>query len=266
MNWEKYFFDPNEKPLDKLVDGYSFTSIFRKIACIGDSLSSGEFELHNEDGDRYLDSMFEYSWGQYIARKNGCVVYNFSRGGMTAGEYIRSFAEEKGYWDNHKACQAYIIALGVNDIIGRELEIGSIDDVCEDYTQNKDTYAGNYGKIISRYKEISPDAKFFFVTFPNDDSPKRKEITIKMVKLMEDMTKHFDNSYVIDLYKYAPIYNESFRGKFFLSGHMNPMGYILTAWMIDSYIDYIIRHNYKDFKEVGFIGKYPTPDMYEKNK
>ena len=28
---------------------------------------------------------------------------------------------------------------------------------------------------------------------------------------------------------------------------------IFTAKMIDSYIDYIIRHNPKDFKYVGFI-------------
>jgi hypothetical protein len=35
---------------------------------------------------------------------------------------------------------------------------------------------------------------------------------------------------------------------------MNPMGYILSAKMIASYIDYIIRHNPDDFKQVGFIG------------
>ena len=37
-------------------------------------------------------------------------------------------------------------------------------------------------------------------------------------------------------------------------GHMNPMGYIYTAELIDSYIDYIIRNNPKDFNTVGFIG------------
>ena len=42
---------------------------------------------------------------------------------------------------------------------------------------------------------------------------------------------------------------------FYLGGHMNPCGYILTARQVMSYIDYIIRHNMRDFKEVGFIGK-----------
>ena len=36
---------------------------------------------------------------------------------------------------------------------------------------------------------------------------------------------------------------------------MNPMGYILTAKMTMSYIDYIIRQQPEDFAQVGFIGK-----------
>ena len=35
---------------------------------------------------------------------------------------------------------------------------------------------------------------------------------------------------------------------------MNPMGYLFTAKLIDSYIDFIIRANPADFKNVGFIG------------
>ena len=34
----------NEKPLENLVTDGGFTGIFRTIGCIGDSLSSGEFE------------------------------------------------------------------------------------------------------------------------------------------------------------------------------------------------------------------------------
>ena len=35
---------------------------------------------------------------------------------------------------------------------------------------------------------------------------------------------------------------------------MNPMGYMLTAKLVASYIDYIIRHNMSDFSNVGLIG------------
>ena len=35
---------------------------------------------------------------------------------------------------------------------------------------------------------------------------------------------------------------------------MNPAGYRLTGILISSYIDYIIRSDFKAFKQVGFIG------------
>ena len=76
--------EKGEKPLDKLVINGGFCGVFRTIACIGDSLSSGEFESLNNDGQRGYHDYFEYSWGQYMARDIGCTAYNFSRGGMTA--------------------------------------------------------------------------------------------------------------------------------------------------------------------------------------
>ena len=56
------------------------------------------------------------------------------------------------------------------------------------------------------------------------------------------------------LEKYFPVMDDDYRKRFYLGGHLNPMGYILTAKVISSYIDYIVRHNYADFKQVGFIG------------
>lgn len=254
MDWNKELYDINEKPLDKLVESYSMTSIFRKIAFIGDSLSSGEFETCDGQGNAGYYDMFEYSWGQYIARKNGLTAYNFSRGGMTAKWYIETFADENNLWDKSKACQAYVVALGVNDIYNAGQEIGSVDNIdVNDYQNNKPTFAGYYAQIISRYKEISPDAKFFFVTFPKEDERKSDSQTFGMIELLYKFTEIFDNSYVIDLYKYGPVYDEKFKEEFYLHGHMSAAGYVFTARLIDSYIDYIIRHNADDFKNVPFI-------------
>jgi len=97
MDWEKKLYSVGEKPLDVLVEGYSNTSVFRKIAFVGDSLSSGEFETVNSKGEAEYYDMFEYSFGQYIARNNGLSAYNFSRGGMTAKWYLENYAEEHGF-------------------------------------------------------------------------------------------------------------------------------------------------------------------------
>ena len=244
----------NEKPLDRIVTDGGFCAIFRSIACIGDSLSSGEFESLRPDGTKHYHDFYEYSWGQFIGRSCGSTVYNFSQGGMRAKTYINEFADKKALWGRDKLCQAYIIALGVNDLFGKEpQELGSVDDICfDDYTKNAETFAGYYAQIVQRIKELQPRAKIFFVSIPregNEKDEKRKQCR----DLLEQFTKVFNRTYLIDLFTYAPVYDEEFRKKFFL-GHMTATGYVLTARMIESYIDYIIRKNPQDFNQVGLIG------------
>lgn len=263
MDIKKFMAQENEKPLDNIVSNGGFTSIFRTIGCIGDSLSSGELESL-EMGFKSYHDYFEYSWGQFIARDAGCKVYNFSRGGMSAREYCQGFADANGYWNTDLRCQAYIIALGVNDvsgIIGGAYELGSADDINpQNYTLNKPTFAGWYGTIISKYKEIQPHAKFFFMTMPNDDpnrsDEKRSMLYDQHAQLMYDIADKFSNCFVLDFRQFAPTYDQKFKKTFFTGGHMNVMGYRLTALMVESYIDYIIRHNSEKFNQSGFIGKH----------
>ncbi len=255
MKFTDMFANTNEKPLENIVSDGGFCPIMRTIACVGDSLSSGEFEQLDSDGNKTYHDMFDYSWGQFMARLAGCKVYNFSRGGMTAREYCESFADANGFWDSEKAAQGYIIALGVNDVLNAGQPVGSVSDVCfDDYNKNADTFAGHYAKIIQRYKEIQPDAKFFLVTKPKDSRDEKCEGADDISELLYDFASAFSNTYVIDLREYGPYYGEDIRKKFFLGGHMNAAGYLFTAKLIVSYIDYIIRHNFEDFSEIGFVG------------
>lgn len=250
----KKMFDENEKPLDNLVEDGGYCKIFRTIGCVGDSLSSGEFESLDEEGNKGWHDMYEYSWGQYIARTCGSKVYNFSRGGMSAKWYMRTFADEKDFWNKDKACQAYIFALGVNDLLGQKQPVGSVEDIKDDWFDNNHTFAGYYGAIIQRLKEIQPHAKFFLMTMPYSQNEEQNKIIDKHADLLYDLTKKFKNMYVLDIRKYGPVYDSYFREKFFMSGHLNPMGYIYTAKIVMSYIDYIIRHDMENFKQVPFIG------------
>ena len=255
MNIQEFMSNQNEKPLDRIVSDGGFTAIFRTICCVGDSLSSGEFESLKADGNHGYHDIFEYSWGQFLSRMCGSKVYNFSRGGMTAKEYCEGFAEANGFWNPKYASQCYIIALGVNDM-WQNPELGSVSDVdFSDYKNNKKNFAGYYAEIIQRLKKIQPRAKFFLMTMA-DEGESDSKIKEKQAHaaLLYDFAEKFDNTYVIDLLKYAPKYDEKFKENFYLLGHLNPMGYLLTAKMTASYIDYIIRRNPNDFKEVGFIG------------
>lgn len=252
----------NEKPLDNLTVNGGYTAIFRRIGVVGDSLSSGEFESTDKNGNKCYHDFFDFSWGQHLARMCSSECINFSRGGMTAKEYCESFADNMRFWDSSLACQCYIIALGVNDIHNVNQDIGSVDDIKEDCFLNADSFIGYYAQIIQRLKIIQPRAKFFLMTMPREDSRRNEEKSLAHRKAIFDIAEHFDNTYVLDIYQYGPAYNDEFKKKFFLGGHMNPMGYVFTAHMTASYIDYIIRHNMNDFTDVGFIGtelKYSPP-------
>ena len=249
------FFDKNEKPLDNLLDGAGFCGIFRTIGVVGDSLSSGEFEVLSKEGIKAYHDFYEYSWGQYMARTIGCKVHNFSRGGMTAKEFCESFGTKCGAWDYENICQCYIIALGVNDK-NFHSEMGDVNSIGfpAGYSGKTD-FAGYYGQIICRLKAKAPDAKFFLIAPPRENGGEKYEKwKSDETKLLHQIAEKFDNTYVIDLNTYGPVYDEEFKKQFYLLGHLNPAGYILTAKMVMSYMDYIIRHNMADFKQAGLIG------------
>ncbi len=246
-------FRTDEQPLEKLLSDGGFCGIFRTITCVGDSLSSGEFQTKREDGTFRYHDMYEYSWGQYLARATGSTVYNMSRGGMSARE-LMSLDE---YWDPHRfpPTQAYIVALGVNDIQNQNQDIGTLADIRDDWRQNADTFAGQYAGVIQRIKEFQPHARFFLMTIPQEISEERNERGARHADMVRAIAQHFDNCYVIDLQKYAPRYDEAFYEKFFMYGHMNAAGYLLTAKMVMTYMDYIIRRHLRDFDLVGYIGR-----------
>ena len=256
----------NINPLETLVTDGGFVGIFRRIGCIGDSLASGEFQSTKEDGSQGFHDMYDYSWGQYMAREAGCTVYNFSRGGMSAKWFNDSFEKECGIWTEEKKCQAYIIGLGVNDVLNQNQPIGETGD-CEreGYADNR-TYAGEYEIIIKKIKEFQPKARIFLITIPDKGDLASEDRTTKaaaIAKLLAEFCEKYEFTYLIDLFKYAPKYDSKFYEKYFLAGHMNPMGYMMSARQIMTYIDFIIRNNMEDFKQVPFIG---TPWHSDKAK
>ena len=255
MDIRKYYAIEGEKPLDTIKPDGGFFAIFRKVAVIGDSLSSGEMESLTPDGEKGYHDYFEYSWGQFMARAAGCEVLNFSRGGMTASEYMDSFGEANDFFNPDKACQAYIIALGVNDLINRGDEVGTTADIdLSDYRNNKKTFAGYYAQVIQKYREISPKSRIFLMTMVPTEKGVTKEMEAHR-KLLYELAEMFDFTYVLDFCEYAPRHDAEFRRHFYLGGHLNAAGYLLTAQQVMTYVDYIIRNNYEDFAQTAFIGK-----------
>lgn len=254
----------DQNPLSQIRHDGGMMNIFRRIGCIGDSLSSGEFEYDNNGEKGYWDC-YEYSWGKQIERITGIEMTNFSRGGLTAFQLYKDADEKTSpveeinhLFDKRNIKQGYIIALGVNDMKGKDVlknvyggQVGDpgTDIDLKDYHNNAPSFVGWYAKVIQRLQELEPEAKFFLVTMPDDDGNEGP-----FAKVINNIAGKLKNCYVIDLHKYAPSYDKEFHDRYFCGGHMNAMGYLISAYYIMTYIDWIIRNHMDDFKLVQFIG------------
>lgn len=240
--------ETTSEPLESIEDKTGMLDIFLHVGCIGDSLASGE-SYWNDGGTTQGADYYQYSWGQYLARKTGNTFYNWSKGGLSTKLWLQSTYATECFDGNH-LCEAYIIGLGQNDA-NYNYTIGSASDIdLADYHNNADSFYGSYGKIIQKIKEVQPQAKIFVITDPNTTTDtKGYNVPIR------DMATIFTNVYVIDLRQYAlkymssPVLVAQLR-----AGHFNAYGYKVFAMMIANYIDWIVTTNYTEFTQIELIG------------
>lgn len=252
-----------EQPLDRVGLPPTFITMFRRIACIGDSLTRGQFNtiIPNSSGADIPD----FSYPSNLEKMTGVEVLNFGIGGATVGR------ENGQTWNwndivsgitpncpftkedfRNKPADVYIIALGTNDITKQGAFTGSISDINDsDYSLNADTSAGQYGKIIQRIKEIQPKAHVFCVTIPNSRNTGTQADNAN--ELIRAIAGHF-GCWVIDMAKYTISDTPDFKEYYMNDSHNNALGYNLRARQYISYIDWLIGHNLKAFKNVQFIG------------
>ena len=252
-----------EQPLDSFVDGGGLTTIFKTISVIGDSFASGTLE-DCQPIKTFTQEIKDYSWPQFLARTTGNTVHNFTKSGLTAKDYCSHIATNFDFWKSEYTSDAYYIALGYNDLFIYGHEIGNVSTDVDvlDYTNNEQTFAGCLGQIISKYKELNNNAVFFLVTMPVETTDEyRATLKAEHSKVLYDLADAFTNTYIIDLYKYAPKFDENFTENYFVGGHLSTSGYLLTSKLITSYTDYIIRHNTDAFRNLGLS----IPDNYIHN-
>ena len=238
-----------ENPLEHIRENPGLLAVFRHVGCIGDSLASGEAVYRKEDGSSGGRDLFEFSWGQYLARMTGNTYYNWSRGGLRCDTFLTSSMAAECFDGEHK-CEAYIIGLGQNER-NKSYPVGTAADInLEDYEQNAATYYGNYGKIILKIKEVQPKAKIFVLT-----DPLSAVEAAGYNAAVREISTMFDNVYLVDLFTYgSTLYSSGFLVQQKRGGHFNAVGYYLCALIIATYIDWIMKKYPEEFREVEFIG------------
>ena len=230
----------SDNPLERIRNDAGLMTVFRHVGCIGDSLASGEAVYKKADGTTGGKDLFEYSWGQYLARMTGNTYYNWSKGGLRCDTFLSSSLATECFDGNHK-CEAYIIGLGQNEN-NRKYKIGTVEDInLGDYTQNPDTYYGNYG--IQKIQEMQPKAKIFILT-----DPLKSVENAGYNSAVREIAGIFKSVYLVDLYTYGTaLYNSGFLYQQKRGGHYNAVGYFICAMIISTYIDWIMKKNPENY-------------------
>lgn len=244
-------------PLEKIIKDGGMYNIFKTSGVVGDSLSSGCMEYRDTDGKAVGIDMYEYSWIQRIGKITGNTCYNFSAGGLTTRKFFTTSNDKvRSIMDEDKKCQAYHIALGVNDVADTTLNVGSRSDInLSNKSLNADTFYGNYAKIIQTIKEIQPNAKIFVHTMHN--FPQMTKWGARFTDFnnaIKDMVNIFDNCYLLDFFAFDELHDEEFQKKYYNGFHDNALGYQRKAHLVISYVDWIVNNNYEQFREIPFIG------------
>lgn len=150
----------NDEAVRNTNISYMSFSIFEKFGVIGDSFASGS--IHHPDDGGWTGN-YQMSWPQILARSTGATAINFTKGGLSTKTWLSDTTYGLSALLAADPQQLYIIALGINDntqIEAGTLTLGTIADVnVSDYTQNPDTFFGNYGRIIGNIKAHAPYAK-----------------------------------------------------------------------------------------------------------
>ena len=249
------------EPLTSVSESGGLAGIFPKFGFIGDSLCSGAVAYN--DGTWHYPERYYTSWGLYMCREVGSNGTIWAYSGCSTATWWNSYIVDNGRGINNEGVQddnerfsstkiGYVIALGVNDIIA-SVTVGDVDTDIDlaDYTNNADTFAGKYGRIIQKIKEQQPSAKIFVVTIPAIWAAQAE--TQGYNGVIRDMASKFSNVFVIDFYAYLPS-DPQITSDYMYQGHMTTQGYKWIAMAMATYIDYIVRTNPASFKNVALIG------------
>lgn len=215
-------------------------NIFRKVVCIGDSLTSGHMQniLTGAISARTED----YAYPRFMEKLSGNTYVNCGVSGNT----VLSWQKGDGYTMavNAGQTQAYLIRFMGNDQRS-DMEVGTLADVNSDTAT---TYYGGYGQIIRKMKAISPEAKFFICTDPRTGGryPQFNEA-------VRNIANYFDNVYCLDLLANHSLFGApSFTGDL-LANHYTATGYEQMAEIYYHLMSEVINNNPTEFQSVPFI-------------
>lgn len=224
---------------------------FAKFGVIGDSLSVGY--MGDSSGTAHGRNIY-YSWGQVLARRYGNKCLNFGFSGATTETWYTN--EKHGKVElvqEQNKCQAYVVGLGVNDTV-TESNVGNANDInLSDYTQNANTFYGNYAKVLQTIMETAPTAYIFVFTIPKTKGTNRfSEIKNNAIKGVVAKLAS-DRVFVIETNEYSELFNLDVITDNSYSSHYTAIGYANIATINAIMLSDCMNSNADKLKDIAFI-------------
>lgn len=245
----------DDNPLSVVKETPGMTAILHRIGVVGASLTNGGHNTTN--GSFGQEAGREYSWPQRLARLCGITCFNFGHGGYWCKYWLD---DNGGYYsavgEPENKCDAYIISFASNDVYSKSgYYVGTIDDVhVGNERENSSSYYGYLSQIIARCHDVQKRAYLFVLTYPHDfgqtESGGYTQAMRDIVKLYREAGY---NIYLIDYAAYGMTVEEATERGFKRGAHYVGAGYQYMTYEICTYIDWIIRHNIEDFKDIAFV-------------
>lgn len=211
-------------------------NIFNSIGAIGDSYTAASTK--HSDSNWWTDQTNQ-SYVGTIAKRAGIDFNNYGVGGSTTRDYL---THTKGMQKvlSTPANDFYFLALGINDSekLGTSY-IGSINDIKDDYTQNGDTFYGNYGKIIAQVLEHNPKAKLCMILIPL-----KSDVKTQFNNAIKNIANRFGIPYINpfdDAFFNSTLYNTK------VEGHPTCPGYVGMGLAYERLLSKCIMNNVEYF-------------------
>lgn len=240
--------------LNSLYTSSFSCSIFKKVCCIGDSLTSGYLYTPYDSAENGSSS---YSWVDHMPILTGGEYINLGISGATTIYWLTSNDGLVKMQQSGNKSQAYIIGLGLNDMLS-STTIGTSSDMG---AQNSSFYAA-FSYLIQSIATINSNAHVFILLPPlcsaNSNStfsaaattfaPYREAI-INCVNIIDTNMWQY-HLHLVDLCDYVDLFNRPGCNDSINANHFTEAGYAQVAEIIAKAISDTINAEPLRFSDV----------------
>ena len=251
-SWKNWLPVPNQTDIEQTIDTkiseiipplfHCTFSLFDSIGVVGDSYASGAYG-ESSGATTAVDHMSR-SWPQILARRNGCSVTNYTKGGISTRTFITNSTIGLPALLADTPKELYILALERNDYNieyrGESGYLGAITDITN-YSLGSypDTFYGNYATIIENIMNHAPSAKIVMMT---GDYKSTNTLGVSYNNAVEAIAEHYGLPCMVQLDE--PFFDSDYyRTQWAAGGHPSAIIYSGMETAIERMFDKCVADN-----------------------